>query len=96
MIFGAFSQFIYRKTIDAIMDGSDNEINQDGVWIREHERELAARYGSQWIAVVGKEVLATAATGDEAWDIAIARQPSRTPFVKRLSAVDSGDENAER
>ena len=91
-----FSQFIYRKTLDALaLDGPEGELNQDGLWIREHERELVSRYGSQWIAVVRKEVLATAPTGDEAWNAAIARQPSRKPFVRRLSAVNDDFEKRE-
>jgi hypothetical protein len=64
IVIDAFSKFIYRKTIDAILEGTASELNEDGLWNREHEPELVSRYGSQWIAVVGKEVLATAATGD--------------------------------
>ena len=93
IVIDAFSKFIYRKTIDAILDSTASEQNEDGLWNREHEPELVSRYGSQWIAVVGKEVLATAATGDDAWNAAIARQPSRKPFVRRLSTQEGSGAN---
>ena len=87
IVIDAFSKFIYRKTIDVILEGAASELNGDGLW-REHEPELVSRYGSQWIAVVGKEVLATAVTGDMMHGTpAIARQPSRKPFglTRRLT-----------
>jgi hypothetical protein len=85
-IIEAVSQFIYRQTLEALIkDDPSESLQRDGLWIREHERDLVARYGSQWIAVVNMEVLATAATGEKAWDEAVAKHRSRAPFVKQLS-----------
>lgn len=83
----AFSKFIYCKTVEALMkDGAAASLQQDGLWIKEHERELVERYGSQWIAVVNAEVLTAAANGETAWNEASAKHPSRAPFVKQLSS----------
>jgi hypothetical protein len=86
------SRYLYEKTIDALDDeGIAGEIDQDGLWIMEHEAELTKQYGRQWIAVVRKQVVATALTGDAAWAAAIAKDPSRAPFVRNLSADKGSD-----
>ena len=34
IVIDAFSKFIYRKTIDAILEGTASELNEDGLWNR--------------------------------------------------------------
>jgi hypothetical protein len=86
----ALSRYIYEKTIDALADdGPEDELTKDGLWINEHEAELMKQYGNQWIAVVRKRVVATARMGGEAWAAAIAKDPSRAPFVSHLSVSGS-------
>ena len=79
-----FSQFIFSKTVDALVkEGENGPINKDGLWAKEHLEELFDKYGESWIAVVEQRVIANAQTGEEAWAHAIKVSP-RSPFVRRL------------
>jgi hypothetical protein len=65
--------------------GAQGILEQDGLWIKEHERELAERFRGQWIAVVRREVVAIGSTADEAWKAAASGRPGQTAFVRRIA-----------
>jgi hypothetical protein len=84
-IAAAFGANIHPKTLAALGRDPKRELEQDGLWIKEHERTLAERFRGQWIAVVRKEVVAIGSTADEAWRAASAGRPARPPFVRRIA-----------
>jgi hypothetical protein len=76
---------IHPKTIAALLkEGAEGELAQDGLWLKENARELAERFGSQWVAVVHKEVVAVSRSEDEVWAAAKSAWPALTPFVRWL------------
>ncbi|KKW18957.1 MAG: hypothetical protein UY62_C0091G0002 [Parcubacteria group bacterium GW2011_GWF2_50_9] len=76
---------IYSKTMEAVeAEGKNGRLNKDGLWTLANEKDLVRQYGHRWIAVVDEQVLATADTAEAAWDRAIAKAPSKKPFVRRF------------
>lgn len=66
-------------------EGEKNEVARDGLWLREHERELSERFRRQWVAVVDGEVLSVSVSAENAWKAARSTRPDRVPFVRRLA-----------
>ncbi len=77
---------VHPKTVSALLKTGPGEyLEKDGLWIQEHERELAARFRGQWIAVVQGEVVAIGSTADEAWRVAASVRPGLAAFVRRIA-----------
>jgi len=81
-----FGPDVHPRTADALAaQGPKGDLEGDGLWVKEHRRELTERFRGQWIAVVGREVVAIGSSADEAWKACASSRPGRAPFVMRLS-----------